>query len=141
MPHPGLHPQAAHQLLILQLGIVVGDEFLLPTRPQDPEHPRNLVKLPDPLDDFVHNLAEGPVGSPGGILAGPSAMLLQGRNGAGRRHPAWGSAVVDVLVAGNEFQFVDLPLQHAHGASLDPAGHDGPQVVVPQSSAGMDEGF
>ena len=68
-------------------------------------------------------------------------MLLQGRNGAGRRHPAGGSAVVDILVPGNEFQFVDLPLQHAHGAALDPAGHDGPQIVVPQASAGMDEWF
>ena len=93
--------------LCLDTFVRVTDKVFYSTLPQHPEGARNVIKLPDPLDDHVDDAGIRAVGPLGGCLGRSPGALLHGRDAGSGGHPAR-AAVLHILVACREFHFIQF---------------------------------
>ena len=112
LPQPVRLSVRAVERLWLQPLIAVLYELLCPALPDDPELPRQIIELPDALNDHPDHPRVGPVSRLCGVLAAPAGRLLQRCNGRGRRHAGARRAVIDVRVSRCPLELLDLVLQN-----------------------------
>ena len=103
----------------------------------DAVHPLLVVKLPHQLDHQVALFCKGPVCALQHVAAQFAARFLQGRNGAGRRQAAGGSALAHVPVATDLLQFAHPVIPVGDQVALQPAHLQRPEGVIRQPSHHM----